>query len=352
MPGLITHQRIFLETVKSLKKQKHPHYAAHLLDVQFCNPVFTSSALAGLLSPNLFDYLPFQPRQTFLGNHLKHILHSDEGLPILYSMFSSFFNNTHAEPNEWSLCQKGFFYGLISHWVVDAVYHPFVLYWSGFPTYRDNRDAYYRNQHLLFEYTIDAYMAYYYHSEPFDYNLHSMLPQKNSLLYNSVKTFLSDAVAKHHPSLRITVPVISWFNLDLFDLAMKCVAPVYKMKKSANPTVINIMRFLEKRKYSDFFVRYPNPKRINRHILNLHRERWFVPTGEVGLHYESVDDLFKTSKEKTVLIWKQCEELFTNRVAPAFTQFSAMLEYTNAYTGKKGFSLGTLQHTHPLRLHN
>ncbi|MCX8123849.1 MAG: hypothetical protein N3F66_06755 [Spirochaetes bacterium] len=351
MPGLITHQRIFIESVKSLKKQKYPNYATHILDIQFSNHLFTSSSLAGLLVPNLFDYIPGK-RDLFFGNLIKHLLHSDDGLFIIHNMFNTILHHVSYEPNEWLYYQKGFFYGYISHWVVDALFHPFVFYWSGFPTFKDHRTALYRNQHLLFEYTVDQYMAYYFNSDPFDYNLAAMIPIKGSLQYSAIKDLIAGAIAHVNPSLKINHPLFPYMPYDIFDIALKCVPLVYLIKKTRNPQLIRILRFFEKKVYSDFLVRYPDGRRINRHILNLHRERWFIPTGEPGLHYESVDDLFKIARDKTVQIWKQLEEMFTQRTEITAQQLRSVLEYANAYTGKEGFSLDKMTLQNPIRLRN
>jgi len=351
MPGLITHQRIFFESVKSLKKQKHPNYATHLLDIQFTNPRFTSSAMAGLLVPNLFDYIPGK-RHIFFGNSIKHLLHSDGGIPIIHYMFSTILKHSSHEPDESLYYQKGFFYGYVSHWVVDALFHPFVFYWSGFPTFKDNRISLYRNQHLLFEYTIDQYMAYFFNSEPFDYNLKAMLPVKGSVQYKAIKDLISGAIAHTNTSLKINIPLFPYTPLDTFDIAVKCVPFVYMIKNNRSPQFVRILRFLEKRFYSDFLVRYPDGRRINRHILNLHRERWFIPTGEPGLHYESVDDLFRIARDKTVFIWKQLEELFSKQEHITVQQLNTVLEYSNAYTGKKGFSIDKMTLQNPIRLRN
>jgi len=351
MPGLITHQRIFFESVKSLKKQKHPNYATHLLDIQFTNPRFTSSAMAGLLVPNLFDYIPGK-RHIFFGNSIKHLLHSDGGIPIIHYMFSTILKHSSHEPDEWLYYQKGFFYGYVSHWVVDALFHPFVFYWSGFPTFKDNRISLYRNQHLLFEYTIDQYMAYFFNSEPFDYNLKAMLPVKGSVQYKAIKDLIAGAIAHTNTSLKINIPLFPYTPLDTFDIAVKCVPFVYMIKNNRSPQFVRILRFLEKRFYSDFLVRYPDGRRINRHILNLHRERWFIPTGEPGLHYESVDDLFRIARDKTVFIWKQLEELFSKQEHITVQQLNTVLEYSNAYTGKKGFSIDKMTLQNPIRLRN
>ncbi len=351
MPGLITHQRIFVESVKSLKKQKHPNYATHLLDIQFANQQFSSSAMTGLLIPNLFDYIPGK-RDIFFGNTIKHLLHSDDGIAIINYMVSTVLKHSSGEPNEWLYYQKGFLYGYIAHWVVDALFHPFVFYWSGFPTFKDNRVTLYRNQHLLFEYTIDQYMAYFFNSEPFDYNLEAMLPEKGSVQYRAIKDLLATALAHTNSSLKITTPVLPCTTYDMFDIAIKSVPVVYTIKKTRSLRFIKLLRFFEKRFYSDFLVRYPDGRRINRHILNLHRERWFIPTGEIGLHYESVDDLFRIARDKTVRIWTQIEEFFTQKQNISLQQLSLVLEFANAYTGKKGFSLDKMTQQNPIRLRN
>lgn len=351
MPGLITHQRIFIESLKSLKKQKHPNYATHLLDVQFTNPRFTSSAMAGLLVPNLFDYIPGK-RDVFFGNTIKHLLHSDDGLLIIHYMFNAILKYSSHEPNEWLYYQKGFLYGYISHWVVDALFHPFVFYWSGFPTFKDSRISLHRNQHLLFEYTVDQYMAYFFNFEPFDYNLRAMIPVKGSLQYKAIKDLIAKAIAHSNASFKINAPLLPYISYDIFDIAIRCVPLVYMIKKTRSPRLIRILRFLEKRFYSDFLVRYPDGRRLNRHILNLHRERWFIPSGESGLHYESVDDLFKIARDKTIFIWKQLEELFTQKEHIALQQISTIFELANAYTGKKGFSLDKMTLQNPIRLRN
>ena len=122
----------------------------------------------------------------------------------------------------------------------------------------------------------------------------------------------------------------------------------YSLKKSTSRKLADTCRWLVRSRffYSDHFVRYPAGRRYNKHILNLHRQRWENPSGKIGLHYESVQNLLQQSCDRTVQLWEKIESsLYGGENTSIFDDLQI-----NAYTGDNDLTYDDMKLKEPIRL--
>ncbi len=175
MPGIITHSRLFHESLASLKRVKEATPFGRSLEALFSVPERLRAGYFGSIGPDIFDYLPVT-RRDFFGTSLTMQLHSTRLTESLASLLSKTllvgdFNN------EWSATRRAYAYGYVSHLITDAVFHPFVYYWAGFPDNGSRAEIYrYREQLLLFQYNMDLFFQYHYNNQVFDFALEESLP--------------------------------------------------------------------------------------------------------------------------------------------------------------------------------
>jgi hypothetical protein len=264
--------------------------------------------------------------------------------------------------NEWASTQRAYLYGLISHLITDAYFHPFVFYFSGFPsTYNRKEIRFYRIQNLLFQYHLDNYFQY--HDDKigdFSFNIEEMLPLsragKKTGLYPAIKDFILNALIETYPDIykKIMICDCSKVNTSLtsrisyLDLIPLLVRIAYTIKRSGNRRLANMCRSMVRNGtiYSDYFVCYPKNRRYNKNILNLHRQRWENPAGKIGLHYESVQNLLSQSCEKTVELWEKIEESLYGRENHVIFEDLNL----NAYTGSSDHAFDDMKLKEPIRL--
>jgi hypothetical protein len=323
MPGIITHNKVFTEAIALLNKEKQKGTYSRSIEALFKSESFLRSGLFGAIGPNIFDYLPFFKNNYSCGSKISYELHSAGCQKILKSMLEKILSYKD-QNNEWASIQRSYMYGFVSHMIADEIFHPYVYYWAGFTNSAIKKDlTYSREKFLLFEYNMDQYF-----NQPYDnnsaektcnFNLKDMLPGKKDSRQteNAIKTFLLECLKETYPALydKLTFgrnskkgKVSGSMLLDLIPVLIKL---TYKIKKSRNPQLLKIINYIKRKNlfYSDFLVSYPSPARLNTHVLNLHKERWFHPTGVAGLHYESVRDLFFTAAMNTANIWKKIEDI-------------------------------------------
>jgi len=112
---------------------------------------------------------------------------------------------------------------------------------------------------------------------------------------------------------------------------------------------MNFLSDIRRRKifFSDFIVRYPAKQKLNKHVLNLHRERWEYPAKKTGFNYESVDTLLQQSCERIVSAWEKIETCLYGKIDPgALEEFKI-----NAYTGKENAGYYNMKIKNPVRLY-
>lgn len=363
MPGIITHSRLFHESLASLKKVKEATPFGRSLEALFSVPERLRAGYFGSIGPDIFDYLPVT-RRDFFGTSLTMQLHSTRLTESLASLLSKTllvgdFNN------EWSATRRAYAYGYVSHLITDAVFHPFVYYWAGFPDNGSRAEIYrYREQLLLFQYNMDLFFQYHYNNQVFDFALEESLPIRparagTGALDYRVKCLLLETLSEACPA---ELPRLIWnvrnpmndngiWKRGPIDLIPSVIRHTYGIKRSGSRTIRKLMdrMRIRRRFFPDYVTRYPEPRRMNRHALNLHRERWFHPLGSPGLHYESVEDLFRNARERTVAAWERMESaLYTgvSDISPIVTDLSV-----DSHTGEVGHDPSQMKMKKPVRLH-
>ncbi|MDY6932734.1 MAG: zinc dependent phospholipase C family protein [Spirochaetota bacterium] len=356
MPGLITHSKVFIETINLLnnKERKNPYYKS--IVTLFKTSSFRRAGLFGTVGPNIFDFLPGRKTRLSYRNEISHLLHNDVSEKFITSMINKLFS--YGDYNtEWSATQRAYLYGYLSHVITDSIFHPFILYWSGFPNGDKKKEIYYyREQHLLFEYNIDLYFDYLHGSDRYNFDIMDMLPEKNKIDL-AIKDYLLSSINSVIPQFNLKNNWIKEKKYDnhasgygYLDMVPYFIQLSYRIQRSNTKYLIKLINNMKRNKlfFLDLFVRYPPPRRINRHILNLHRERWYNPTGSSGLHYESVEDLLKLSSERTAFIWEGLEaKLYYNDGCISDILDVAKL---NTYTGEMGTGFDDLKIKRSIRL--
>ncbi len=349
MPGIQTHIQLFTDAMNAVKSDKNPGRGTRSLEILFATPLFARAGYFGCLGPDVIDYLPLMKKKSFFGTALNKDLHSARLAESLRMMLTRVLHAS--DPvNEWSAAQRAFVYGYVSHIVTDAVFHPFIYYWAGFPdTDIDKEVMLFREQFLLLEYTIDAYFTHFYKKKPVKTDLKSLFP---IVTYGKGRRGLHPSIAGMLYDLLI---FLDHEIGDTFFFRMRhgttgnqpapptCIRMLpyiidsaFRLKTSNNRYYKKIVDRLRKKKllFPDYTVRYPEPKRINRHVLNLHRERWFYPAGAPGLHYESVEDLYKIAQNSIVAAWDKLESAAcssSREIAPLLHEIAV-----DALTGEIG----------------
>ncbi|PKL39150.1 MAG: hypothetical protein CVV44_09805 [Spirochaetae bacterium HGW-Spirochaetae-1] len=361
MPGMITHQRILIDSIKLLGARKKSTYLLRSIAALFSSDEYYRAAVFGSLGPNIFDYIPQRNRKHYYGHEISFFLHNGNSEKLIAAMLDRLYSYEDKN-NEWSAEQRAYLYGFISHMIADALIHPFIFFWSGFPDSFDRKETvFYREQNLLFQYNIDNY--YLYKDErrnELEPDIGKLLPvRKRALadqLRHAIKDIILEALNKSYPDI---YPKIIWRDKKenesnytgtwgYLDAVPFLIKTVYGIKTNKNIYFSNFVREIRMKKlfYSDFLVQYPQPRRLNTHVLNFHRERWNYPTEKTGLHYESIDDLLKQACEKIVTVWEKIEaSLYTGQ----YPDITSMLA-DNAYTGVKNAGFDAMDIKNPSRI--
>jgi hypothetical protein len=324
MPGIITHNRVFIDSINYLKKEKQKNIYAKSVEILFQSESRLRAGLFGAIGPDIFNPLPFQKSNYISGSEISYNMHTPGNEKLLKFMMHTL--KSYKDQNtEWASIQRAYMYGLLSHLISDSIFHPFVYYWSGFTNSNQKKEkTYFREQHLLFENNMDLFFNHSYNEDSygnkFNFDLNNMIPSVNhkkiKSIERAIKIFLADSIKEAYPDIYKKLVFIKddenkrqpgFFLIDIMPFFIKL---SYKIKKSRNPQLLKIINFIKKKNifYSDYFINYPPVSRINTHVLNLHKERWFHPAGISGLHYESVKDLLYISSVRIAEIWKKIEE--------------------------------------------
>lgn len=360
MPGIITHNRNLIEAINYLHKKRKIYPSTRSVCSLLQSADFRKAALFGSIGPNIFDYFPIRKNSLF-GSELSYIIHNDASHTLVSAMLKRLFMLTDHN-NEWASTQRAFLYGFISHIISDSVFHPFVFYWSGFPTiYKKDEVHHYREQNLLFEYNMDIYFLYYYDNGNFAFSLENMLPAYKKGWFprmdKAVKDYLLGSITDCYPEIISKIIYKRGKKGDSYltksfgyiDLVPYFIRFAYFLKNSRNRYFIKFVEAIKRKKiyFSDLLVRYPEPRKMNKHVLNLHRERWSYPAGSPGLHYESVDDLMRISRDMTIGIWESIESMLYNDSRDLQKILSS---FNNMLTGEENKNYHDMKHMNPKRL--
>ncbi len=325
MPGIITHAVAFFESLEYLKRKKQRTFKARSIEALFGNEEHLRAGLFGTLGPNIFDYNPFRKTGRSYGSTLSFLLHNDGASTAAGKMLDRIIA-MHDFNNEWASTQRAYFYGYLSHFLCDAIFHPFVFYFSGFPKNLNDPSPreviFFREQNLMFQYNLDGYFEHFFKDRRFHLDIEALFPQNGkgpfSRLSPAVKEFILGSIEEAFPAtMRRLVITFGRENdrrlsgsFGFLDLCPKFISLVYAVKRArADSRIARILREIRRRKllYSDFFVLYPQPRKINKHLANLHRDRWRNPSGAPGWRYESAEDLLYHACAATAEIWEKVE---------------------------------------------
>ena len=361
MPGIITHKTAFYESLAYLHGKKHRSFLSRSIEALFGSADHHRAALFGTLGPNIFDYWPLR-RHTAIGSSLSGMLHDGGAVKLSIRMLDRIIAMTDFN-NEWSSTQRAYFYGFVSHLVCDYIIHPFVFYWSGFPSQGGKAETrFYREQNLLFQYNMDLFFQYHYREKRRSFEVDDMLPVRgkglSSRLDPPVKEFILGSLEEEFPG---KIDRLVWkkgpdedrrlsHSLGFLDVCPALIKAAYRIKMGNHPRYLKTIKALRRRNlvYSDFLVPYPHPRSINRHIINLHRERWLNPAGTSGIRYESVEDLMRQCCEITVEVWERTEGILFGQKRN-YERIQKHLS-VNALTGQPGMSFSEMKHKEPVIL--
>ncbi len=362
MPGIITHSRLVSESLTYLRRKKDFTPYTRSVEILFNNKSFFKNALFGSLGPNIFEYVPFQ-QKGFFGTEITDFLHS-QGLKasITYMMEQTLMSGDHT--TEWASTRRAFLYGYVSHIIADSVFHPFIFYWSGFPESGLKKEInLQREQYVLFAYNLDLFFEYFYGGEVYKFQIDDILPLKAyngrfAILENSIKDLIMDMISTVYPDVRERIffkNVCKMINdghnrFTALDSIPYIIRFCFRYKRSRNTRLTKLFEKIQRKGiiYPDYTAHYPEPRRINRHVLNLHRERWYYPAGKKGLNYESVEDLFKTARDKIIDIWEKMEkQLYVSK--PDLTALIREISI-DSYTGEYGKYPHSMNIKNPVRL--
>jgi hypothetical protein len=358
MPGIVTHNKIFQESARLILNGPKKNYLSRSVAALLADRNFRRAALFGAIGPNIFDYIPFRMKGPLFGSHLSFLIHNGGADRLIDNMAGQIYSSSDKN-TEWSAARRAYLYGFISHIIADSVFHPYVFYKSGFPdTVSPKELRYYREQNLLFQYNIDNYYEYYDEkTADLKFRLKDMLPSGRglggSVTFASVKSMLLDAIKKSYPDI---YSKIIWKEgnelrqpLTDLDLIPFFIRRAYTLKRSANPRIESLLDRLRRNPWtgSDFSVRYPKPRKLNRDALNLHKDRWQNPSGRGGLRYDSIDNLFAAACEKIVTVWEKIESSLY--AAPDFSA-SEFMEI-NAYTGEPDYKFEDMRLKEPVKIY-
>ncbi|HPS87296.1 MAG TPA: zinc dependent phospholipase C family protein [Spirochaetota bacterium] len=360
MPGIYTHNYIFRKSVESILKNRNRSYINRSIETLFSTPEHFKAGLFGSIGPDIFDYIQVLPKGESYGNEITFALHNKSCVPFLQNMTDIVINNKDSR-NEWSSVQRGYLLGYISHIISDSILHPYIFYSSGFPDNMERGEInYFRKKNLRFQYNIDNYFLYRDEWGALIKPLEEMLPvsiiKGKKVIWPSIKYLILESLKRENESLfnkyftdtkqkRLDGDTGRIKNFDKIPVwIMLC----YKIKRTGNPKWISIIDKLCENPltYSDCFVRYPAPKRIDEDALNIHQGRWQYPAFQRGFRYESVLHLIKFSIEQIVSAWE--------RIEPAiYGDKSFNLDETvilNAYTGEKDVFFEDMKIKDPVKL--
>jgi hypothetical protein len=356
MPGIITHKKIFNDSLKLLLGKKNRSHLTRSVVALFALPEHMRASLFGLLGPNIFDYIPTPIGKKPYGHPASFELH-DKGAPVFIQSMMNHINKEEDKNNEWSALQRAYLYGLLCHMAADETLHPYIFYCSGFPDSAKEIN-HYREQNLLFQYNMDNYFMYMADDkDELNFSIEDMIPlvKKRRAAGAPIKDLILYSLNENFPEL---YKKVVWFDkkkdrqnhaetFGWLDIIPPMIIKIQNLKRNYNERVRKITQEIRYRNffYSDFLVQYQRPRKTEPHYINLHREGWINPAGSSAIRYESVLQLCKTACEKTVNLWEEAENsLYTKPNEIAY------IKGLNAYTGSAEEDYESMKRKNPVKL--
>jgi len=360
MPGIYTHNYIFRKCVENIQKNRSRSYITRSIETLFSFPDHFKAGLFGSIGPNIFDYIQYFRSGSSYCNEISFALH-DKNCSTFLRHMTEIVAGYRDSRNEWSSVQRAYLFGYISHIVSDSILHPYIFYSSGFPDRMERNEInFYRKKNLRFQYNIDNYFLYRDESGSRISSIEEMFPlskvKRKTYVWPSIKYIILESLRREDELLlKKYFKEIKSSRIDgdlgpvrKFDRIPGNISLCYRMKRTENPRLINIIDRLCDNPYlsSDFFIRYPGPKRVDVDAMNIHQARWQYPGAQRGFRYESVLHLIKSAIEQTVQAWEMIEPV----VYGSKIIMPKELDYISAYTGEKGVFFREMKTKDPVKL--
>ncbi len=354
MPGIFTHNRVFLDALDLLTAGKKKTFASGPVAALFSTPANMTAGLFGSAGPDIFESLPSPSKFNCHGRDISFSIHN--GDPGGFTANLSSIALSDGDMNtEWKSMQRAYLYGFLSHIIADSVIYPFVFFFSGFPdSFIAPEIKRYREQNILFQYNIDSYYLYRHEKKDSLRKDNYPVEDKKIRLAAPVSALIKEALKKSFPENLAAMSFIPpqkkdgelpWLNA--VDYAPFFLEKVEKIRQGMPGPIISIIEILYRKGFfsSGIFLQRPHPRRLNADLLNIHRGRWQSPT-ETGNRYESIDDLVKTAAEMTAEAWTAIEEsLFTSRPLDM-----GLLIPQNAFTASAEAGYHDMVHKEPVSM--
>lgn len=361
MPGIYTHNYIFRKAAENVAKGSGRSYLMKSITLLLSSPEHLKAGLLGAIGPNIFDYIhPFRRGDAY-GDEISFYLHDTAYSSFIQRMIDVILESGDSR-NEWTSVRRAYLMGYVSHIISDSVLHPYVFYSSGFPEKNNHANArFYRRGNLRFQYNIDNWFIYRDGSFSLsDYDISSMVPSMKKSgergIWMSVRSLLLESLRRENPGLfssgfrKIENVRIdgSLGKVPSLDRVLRYIPLCYRLKRTTDEREMRLFdRFNESSlTYSDFFVRYPLPKRIDDDALNIHQGRWQYPALQRGFRYDSVLHLAREAVDKTAAAWEALEGMIYSgkRIS------AENLGIVNAYTGEKEARYSDMSIKDPVKL--
>lgn len=361
MPGIYTHNYIFRKAEDSITKSSGKSYLMKSISLFLSSPDHKKAGLLGAIGPNIFDYIhPFKKGESY-GHNISFYLH-DKGYSSFIGRMIDVILESGDMRNEWTSVRRAYLFGYISHIISDSIVHPYVFYNSGFPENENPAKArFFRRGNLRFQYNIDNWFIYRDGTfTPAELDVSAMVPSiklnsekgiwfpVRSLLLESLKRENDGMFSSEFRNIENVRLDGSLGKRTSIDRVLRNIPLCYKMKRTTDERKMRLFdRFNESPlTYSDFFVRYPLPKRVDDDALNIHQGRWQYPALQRGFRYESVLHLIREAVEKTITVWEALENMVYTGKKPS----PESLGIVNAYTGEKEACYSDMKVKDPLKL--
>ena len=357
VPGIITHTKILKDSIRLLETRSRKTYLLRSIQALFSSEPHIKAAMFGAAGPDIFDFIPVRNKKKYYGHEISFHLHNG-GSHALLSAMLDIVNGATDKNTDWAARQRAYLYGMVSHYIADTLINPFLFYFSGFSTSLDKKNMlYFREQNLLHAYNMDSYLLYYSNEgNGFNFSLNEMLPAEKKYglpgLDNAVKTLILDSMERSCPELYDKIPLSksrsTGNGLSMLDLVPLFMRAAFRLKWNRNSTLSSLIKQLSRRNMlrSDFLVRYPSKKKINRDLMNLHRGGWQYPGGRAGYRYDSIDELMGQACKQIVDLWERIEQgLYTD---PDISIKDLFL--LNSYTGEPDIRFEQMKQSSPVKL--
>ncbi len=284
MPAFYTHRyfakQVYQDFKPALKKQINYEYY--------------------LFFAQSFDILYYNYGSKKYLNKLGHLAHRQKTQDFFQNILELMdFNNSY---------HLSFFYGFLTHYILDATMHPYIFYKTGVFK-KDNPQTYkYNGLHTKLENQIDKYYYDLENSKPFYqaklYKIYDNIknpPQDLIILINNVfrKTFKQDNIGYYYfKSLKKWRFTHKYFKRDYF-----------KIKKY-------LYRFHDYifTKRLEFYAL--SLEKISENDLNIYHHKWYNPSNKNIYSTASVDDLLQIAKDKYLNIINNLEVRNNQEVIP------------------------------------